>query len=127
MRIFIIILILACAAGAAYEVQPYSISDSMQISTSGLTTSGTYTLYGSITVGSPGISTGGGFSLNTGFLHSESGCTVKFRDLKNLADAWLLSSPSAGDLNSDSSVNELDYAILAKYWLNNCPPGWPLK
>jgi hypothetical protein len=122
MRFVLPLLLFTSLVSAAYEVQPYSTADSMQISSSG-----SYTLYGSTTIVSPGVSSGGGYSLNTGFFHPETGCTVKFNDLENFALAWLLSGTSSADLNSDSSVNALDFAIFARYWLSDCPPGWPLK
>jgi hypothetical protein len=122
MRLFIIILLFTASVCQAYDIVPYSNTDSMQISSSG-----SYTLYGSVTIASPGISAAGNYTLNSGFLHSETGCTVKLRDLENVAQAWLVSGSSPADLNADSNVNILDYTIFAKYWLADCPPGWSLK
>jgi hypothetical protein len=122
MRFLIIFILLTSLVCADYEVRSYSTSDSLQISTSGA-----YTLYGSTTVANPGVAAGGGYTLSSGFLNAEAGCTVQLTDLVNFALAWLTTGSSPADLNSDSTVNTADFANLARYWLDNCPPGWPLK
>lgn len=122
MRFFLIFLVLTSLVRADYEVRPHSSSDSLQVSTSGA-----YTLYGSTAIANAGVAAGGGYTLNSGFLHAEAGCTVQLTDLANFALAWLTIGSSPADLNSDSNVNAADLANLARYWLGNCPPGWPLK
>ncbi len=121
MRFLLLFLVLTPLVWADYEVRSYSTSDSFQISTSGA-----YTLYGSTTVANTGVAAGGGYTINTGFLNAEAGCTVNLTDLVDFALAWLTSGSSPADLNSDSNVNAADLAALARYWLDRCPPGWPL-
>jgi|GEM_PF-6745741 len=122
MRFLLIFILLTSLVRADYEIRSYSTSDSFQISTSGA-----YTLYGSTAVANPGIAAGGGYTIDSGFLHAEAGCTVQLTDLVGFALAWLTSGSSPADLNSDSNVNAADLASLARYWLSDCPPGWPLK
>jgi hypothetical protein len=55
-------------------------------------------------------------------------CKVKFEDLANFVDDWLETGPGLpADLYSDESIDFKDYNILADYWLDYCPDGWPLK
>lgn len=122
MRFLLIFLLLTSLVWADYEIRTYSTSDSFQISTSGA-----YTLYGSAALAKIGVTAGGGYTLSSGFLSAEAGCTVQLTDLVNFALAWLASGPSAADLNSDSNVNASDLADLARRWLTDCPPGWSLK
>lgn len=121
MRFLSVFFLLTSPVWADYEVRTYSTSDSFQISTAG-----TYTLYGSAAANT-GVAAGGGYTINSGFLNAEAGCTVHFTDLVNFALAWLASGSSAADLDSNTKVNAEDLTILARYWLTDCPPGWPLK
>jgi hypothetical protein len=53
-------------------------------------------------------------------------CVVTLDDLANFAEYWLaLVSP--GDLDASGDVDMEDFAILAAYWQDFCPAGWPLK
>lgn len=46
---------------------------------------------------------------------------VNFHDFVILADQWLQTSPTlSADINVDQSVDMLDLAIIAEYWLSNC-------
>ena len=122
MRFFLALALFASLAAADYEIRTYSTRESFQISSSG-----SYTLYGSAAIAGPGVSSGAGYTLDSGFLHSEAGCIVKFNDLESFAMAWLFAGSSSADLNWDFSVDASDFAILARYWLCDCPPGWSLK
>jgi hypothetical protein len=46
-------------------------------------------------------------------------CSVGYQELTIMADEWLESPPSDAnaDLNNDGTINMLDFAILANYWL----------
>ncbi len=52
--------------------------------------------------------------------------TVNNDDLAELAWQWEQQGTLAADLNGDSVVDMVDMSILAGYWLDKVPPGWPL-
>ncbi|MBW8042093.1 MAG: hypothetical protein FVQ85_19120 [Planctomycetes bacterium] len=55
-------------------------------------------------------------------------CEVDFDDLRRFVQDWLESGGEfPGDLDSNGSVNFLDYTVITDLWLQLCPAGWPLK
>jgi hypothetical protein len=55
-------------------------------------------------------------------------CKVGFDDLGRFVGYWLGSAePLTADLDDNGTVDFNDYGKLAQLWLEQCPPGWPLK
>jgi hypothetical protein len=51
---------------------------------------------------------------------------VEIYDLDAFSNYWLQTGSNlSADLNHDGKVDFLDFAILAGYWMNNCPVNWP--
>lgn len=51
---------------------------------------------------------------------------VNFRDFAAFADQWRQTGTNlSADLNHDGGVDLADLNVLAGYWPNKCPAGWP--
>ncbi len=51
---------------------------------------------------------------------------IDYDDLDSFINEWLLEGPPlAADFNGNGKVDFNDFAVLAFYWLNNCPSNWP--
>ena len=67
---------------------------------------------------------------NIGWIHFQVQGTsiVDWHVLANFVDDWLVSGTGLpGDLSGNDEVDFVDYGIFADYWLDYCPPDWPLK
>jgi hypothetical protein len=54
-------------------------------------------------------------------------CIVGLYDLAAFCEQWLQTGANLeADLNSNEIVDFVDYSIFANFWLDNCPPDWPL-
>jgi len=49
-------------------------------------------------------------------------CVVDFYDLAEFCERWLQQGPN---LAGSSTVTFADFSVLAGYWQNKCPAGWP--
>ena len=96
---------------------------------------GDTTDYG-VTIDSDGNFSGWAYGENIGWIHLASAspvpykvkaCVVTLDDLQNFASYWLDTGAVAGNLDNTGNVNNADFAILARYWLDFCPNGWLLK
>lgn len=95
--------------------------------------SGDPTHYG-VTIDSDGQFSGWAWGENIGWIHFESAqtwnaraCVVTIDDLVNFASYWLQSGSLPAQLDGSGVVNQGDFNIFAKYWLDFCPHGWQLK
>lgn len=82
------------------------------------------------TIGQPDaqISSGGDYVLNGGYWAGTCGCIVNLTDLSNFVQQWLFEGPGLkADLYADQKVDLEDFTELAWWWMQNCPPDWPLK
>lgn len=122
--LFIIIAILLCGSiRADYEITSYSIDGGGQTCTGG-----PYTLTGTLGQPDAGILSGGGYVVSGGFWPGSFGCIVNLTDLMVVADQWLSGgSGFTADLDHNNQVDIADFAQLAYWWYNLCPPNWPIK
>lgn len=111
------------AASADYEISWYTIDGG-----GGTSSGGPYVLVGTIGQPDAGISSGGDYVLNSGYWAGTCGCVVNLTDLSNFVGQWLFEgSGLEADLWIDDKVNLEDFAELAWWWMQACPPDWPLK
>ena len=53
-------------------------------------------------------------------------CIVNLDDLAAFFAQWLMSGPELdADLAGGGSVDFADFSVLAGYWMDTCPAGWP--
>lgn len=124
-RISLIIIFLGFMSIARpdYEISWYTIDGG-----GGVSSGGPYQLSGTIGQPDAGTSAGGDYVLNGGYWASTCGCIVNLTDLSNFIQQWLFEgSGLEADLWADDVVNLEDFAELAYWWLDACPPDWPLK
>jgi hypothetical protein len=55
-------------------------------------------------------------------------CIVGLYDLAAFCEQWLQTGANlTADLDGSEVVDFVDYSIFANFWLEDCPPDWPLK
>ena len=89
--------------------------------------------FGGVSIDHYGNFTGWAWGENIGWINFNSGdlfnknvkvCVVNYTDLKTMAEQWL--STGSADLKPDRNVDFEDFNVLASYWFDYCPRGWPL-
>ena len=119
------VFVLMCFLVSSANAQPYAI-DWWTVDDGGIGTSsaGSYVLTG--TAGqcdASGMSGAGDYRLVGGYWPgSGMVCWVDLPELAALTDQWL--GAGSADLDGSGTVDLTDYAMLAGYWLQYCPPGW---
>lgn len=73
-----------------------------------------------------GVSQADGLVLNAGYQAGSRGCGVNLNDLIAVCEAWL-GEDAALNLTGAAEINLDDFAVLAAYWLDDCPAGWPVE
>jgi hypothetical protein len=58
---------------------------------------------------------------------SARACVVSLDDLTNFAEYWLEMGHAPANLDAAGRVDMDDFSILASWWQDFCPDGWPLK
>jgi len=94
----------------------------------GLSSSGPYTLGG--TVGQPdaAYASGGDYQLMGGFRPGGPLCIIEFKDFAKFAVLWLHTGDRLpSDLDNDRDVDFGDVQVFADLWLCYCPDDWPLE
>ena len=113
----------------------YEISWSTIDAGGGRSTGGDYALVGTIGQPDAGEMAGGDFELSGGFWPGgpiPALCFVNFEHFAAFALYWLDAPCNEGnnwcqgaDLDYYGDVDLEDVKVLAYYWLNECPEGWP--
>ncbi|HBG26149.1 MAG: hypothetical protein A2Y10_08250 [Planctomycetes bacterium GWF2_41_51] len=89
--------------------------------------------YGGVSIDHYGRFSGWAWGENIGWINFNSQqlsnmgvkvCVINYTDLKTLAEQWL--STGTADLKPDGTVDYEDFTVLADYWFDYCPGGWPL-
>ena len=94
----------------------------------GTSSSGPYTLTGTIGQPDAAYSAGGDYEVLGGFWPGEPLCIVEFNHFARFAELWLVTgSDLPADLYKDDIVNWRDLEVFVDYWLYYCPLGWSLK
>jgi hypothetical protein len=94
----------------------------------GTSSSGPYTLTGTIGQPDAAYSTGGKYELLSGFWPGGPLCIVEFEDFARFAEVWLKTGTGLpGDIDKDGDVDMEDLRRFADYWLSCCPYNWQLK
>ncbi len=71
---------------------------------------------------------GGDYELLGGYWVGGPLCFVEFDDFARFLDDWTATGFGlGGDLDGSEEVDFADVEVLASYWLELCPYGWPLK
>lgn len=124
LSVFLLLIFSTPVFSGQYDLRWHTIDGG-----GGTSSSGSYTLSG--TIGQPDagvVMSGGDFTLSGGFWPGDFGCIVNFYDLAIFCEQWLEIGPNwIADLDGQGKVDFIDYNILAGYWFDNCPPDWPLK
>ena len=118
---FLLIVLLTGGVQAQFQVHWSNVH-------SGGGRSATQTLSLEAAVGQPaaGLSLSGDTVLNAGYYGGTRGCGVNLTDLVTLCLAWMTDNPAL-NLSGEPQINFDDFAVLAQYWLEDCPSAWPLK
>ena len=119
----ILLLLLASAANAGYNISWHTIDGG-----GGQSSGGKYILTGTIGQPDAAYSESGNYELLGGFWPDASMCLVDFEDFAKFAEYWLQSGTGLpADLYEDGTVDFLDLEKFVNEWLCYCPYGWPLK
>ena len=110
----LVILALASAAMADYEL----VWDNVQAG--GESSGGGYLVSGTIESASYGVSGSDGYYLNHGVRPGNIGCEIDMSDLSAMAVVWL-SDDRVGDFDDDGYVGMSDFSFVAGWWLETCP------
>jgi hypothetical protein len=117
------LLMFASVCFADYSIDWYTIDGG-----GGTSSSGPYTLSGTIGQPDAGWMRGGDYELLGGFWPGGPLCIVDFESFAGFAVQWLDTGTGlAGDLDGDSDVDLTDLSRLVDYWLDFCPYDWPLR
>jgi len=114
LSFLLIFIVPALSQGAGpYKIGSYTIDGG-----GGTSSSGTYTLSGTIGQPDADVSDGGGYELLGGFWPSGYLYIVDFNEFARFADGWLeTGSGLPADLDGDYDVDMDDLSRLADYWL----------
>jgi hypothetical protein len=120
----LVVLITSAASGEGPYVLDWSTIDGG----GGQSSSGPYTLTGTIGQPDAAYSAGGQYELLGGFWPGGPLCFVDFYSFARFAEQWLYTGPGlAADLHEDNIVDKLDLKVFADEWLYSCPYNWQLK
>lgn len=105
---------------------PYDLSWCTIDGGGGTSSGGAYVLNGTIGQHDAGLLSGDDYVLQGGFWRPTV-CIVDWNDLSLFVNYWLVTGTAlpADFVGADNAVNLQDYAYLASFWMQNCPPGWP--
>jgi len=121
-----LILIMGFSPARAQTSGIYDLSWSTINGGGGRSTSGTYTLEGTIGQPDAGLMSGGDYVLAGGFWPATSWCIVDLPDLATFCNFWLIGNGAPqGDFNNNGKCDLHDFNHLATYWLRMCPDTWP--
>ena len=121
----ILLLLLASAANAGYNISWHTIDGG-----GGRSSGGQYALTGTIAQPDAAYSAGGNYEILGGFWSGEPLCTVDFYLFARFVEYWMQTGTDLpADLYKDEN-NIVEYYYLSAFvneWLYSCPAGWPLK
>jgi hypothetical protein len=119
----ILLLLLASAANADYNISWHTIDGG-----GGTSSGGQYKLTGTIGQPDTGYSAGDSYELLGGFWPGGPLCFVDFPDFIRFADYWLeTGSNLPADLDGSGIVDLYDLKLFVDEWMCLCPYNWPLK
>ncbi len=129
IRILLLVILVATAAGAQYELNWYTIDGG-----GGRSSGGDFSVIGTIAQPDAAWSTGGDYELLGGFWPGGPLCFVDFEHFARFAEHWRDNPCNVGnnfcggaDLNQIDGVDFEDVKMFVEQWLCYCPSGWPLK
>lgn len=123
--ILLLVILTATAASGQYELSWYTIDGG-----GGRSSSGDFSVTGTIAQPDAAWSSGGDYELLGGFWTGGPLCFVDFEHFARFAQYWLeTGTGSPADLYEDlnNKVNHLDLEVFVDQWLCYCPENWPLK
>ena len=123
--IVLLVLILSLPVTADYEISWSTIDGG-----GGTSSSGQYSLTGTIGQHDAAYSQGGDYEVLGGFWPGGPLCFVEFDDFARFAAQWRntgVGLPADLYKDGDNIINYLDLELFVYQWLYQCPYAWPLK